>query len=201
MANLLRAPKPIMKQTLTVALILRSRIPPALRQRPRQIRFRQPLPARARRLFQQVFHKLQIRFSLIRLKCHIAPRQARIMFNRIMLAEFREIKRAGPVAAVQEICREGRHEETEGGREIEGLAHGGVEVAEGDVFTVVREDGVVGKCVEHGTGGARVTGAWRRVFRPFSCVPGCVSWNDGVGLVRGEYEVQEEYLEVPSKDE
>jgi hypothetical protein len=172
-----------MKQTLTIALVFRPRIPPALRQRARQIRFRQPLPALTRRLFQQVFHKLQIRLPLIGLHCHIAPRQARIMFDRIMLAEFRKIERARPVAATQEIGCEGRHEETEGGCEVEGLAYGGVEVAERYILAIVWEDGVVGECVEHGTGRARVASAWRRVFRPFACVSSGVSWNDGVRLV------------------
>jgi hypothetical protein len=178
-----------------------SNLPPAFRQRARQILFGQLLPALARRLFQELFYKLQIRFSLIRLKRRIAPRQARIMFNCIMLAEFREIKGSRPVAAAQEIRGEGRHEEAERGREVEGLAHGGVEVAEGNVLAVVWEDGVVGERVEHGARRARVTGAGGRVCGPVACVAGSVGWYDGGGWVWRKDEVEKEDLEVPGEDE
>jgi hypothetical protein len=199
--NVLRTSEPIMEQTLAIRAILRPRIPSALRQRARQILFGQLLPALARRLFQQLFYKLQIRFPLIRLKRHIAPRQARIMFNCIMLAEFREIKGSRPVAAAQEIRGEVRHEKAERGREVEGLAHGGVEVAEGNVLAVVWEDGVVGERVEHGARRARVTGAGGRICGPVACVAGSVGWYDGGGWVWRKDKVEKEDLEVPGEDE
>jgi hypothetical protein len=190
-----------MEQTLAIRAILRPSIPPALRQHARQILFGQLLPALTRRLFQQLFYKLQIRFPLIRLKRRIAPRQARIMFNCIMLTEFREIKRTRPVVAAQEIRGEGRHKETERGREIERLAHRGVEFAEGNVLAVVREDGVVGERVEHGARGARVAGAGWRVGGPVASVARSVGWYDSVGWVWRKYEVEKEDLEVPGEDE
>ena len=116
-----------MKQTLTILLITRPRIPPPNRKRSAQIRLRHSFPTLCTNTSQQshpitytplfqskekltscrprqkLLHQLQIRPPLIRHLRRIPPRQARIMFNRIMLTQFGQIERIRPVASIEEV--------------------------------------------------------------------------------------------------
>lgn len=122
------------------------------------------------------------------------------MLNRIMLAQLGKVKRARPVAARQEIRGEVGHEEAEARCEVEGLAHSGVELAEGDVFAGVWEDGVVGERIEHRAGGARVVGAGRCVGAPVAVSARGGRRDDVCRRVGGEKQVEEEEVEVPYQD-
>lgn len=92
---------------------------------------------------EQLFHKRQIRLSLIRHLRSILSSEAGIMLNSIVLAQLRKIESVSPIRAAQEVGRELGHEKAERGREVECLAHGGVQVAEGDVLAVVGENAMV----------------------------------------------------------
>lgn len=186
-----------MEETLSILLIRHPTLPPPLPQRTTQIPLRQPRTPIPRRTPQQFLHQLQIRTPLILHKRHIPPRQTRIMLNRIMPTQILKIKRPFPITPSQKVRSKLRHEKAEARREIEGLAYGGVERAEGDVFAVVREDAVVGQGVEHWACGARVAGFGRGVGRPVACVAWGAGGDDVCGGVGGEEEVEEEEGGVP----
>lgn len=133
--DVLRSPKPIVKEGFSVLCVLTPRLFPPPRQRTTQIRFRQSLSPIPTRAFQQLPHQSQIRPTLIRLQRDIPPRQTRIMLNLIMPTQLLQIKCTAPIPPSQEISRELGHEEAETRSEVEGLADRGGERAEGDGAT------------------------------------------------------------------
>jgi hypothetical protein len=89
-----------MEATLRVLLIRLSGIHSPLRQGAREVgggEARRPIGHRPGRLVQQILDEFQIRFPLIRNKRRVLPCETGIVLDRIVLAQFRQIKRPRPV--------------------------------------------------------------------------------------------------------
>lgn len=149
---------------------------------------------------EQILDELQIGFPLIRNESGVLSREAGIVLNGVVQTQVGEIEMAGPVGAVEEVGGELGDEEAEAGGEVVGLADGEIELFEGDVLAVVREDGVVCEGVEHGTGGSGVALLRGEIVGPGEVVARCVRGNDMAGLVGGSEEVEEEEGKVPGED-
>jgi hypothetical protein len=92
---------------------------------------------------EQLLDQGHIWLSLIRNLSSVLSGEACVMLDSIVLAQFCEIKFVGPIRAAKEVGRKLGHEEAKRWREVEGLSHGGIQVAECDVLAVMWKDAMV----------------------------------------------------------
>ena len=123
------------------------------------------------------------------------------MLDRIMQIQLRQIEVARPVRTIQEICGELGDKEAEGRSKVKRLPDFGVELFEGDILPVVRQDPMIRHGIEHGAGGTGVAFFRRHVLGPCQIVPGGMCGHDPTGLEGGGHDVEDEEPEVPGEDE
>ena len=127
------------------------------------------------------------------------PGKTAVVLDCVVQAQLLEVKSASGIRALEEAGGKVGDEKAEGRGEVEGLSDLDVELLEGDVLAVVRQDAVVCQGIEHRTGRPRVAFLGRDVLGPDQIAARGAPGDDMAGLVRGGHDVEQEEAKVPPK--